>query len=366
MENRENPNLNQEMKHLIGIHPSELKISMNSEMDMNREVDFLSGNVSKSNVFFIDSNITLPQRIEKLYPYKRRMMVNSITNHHIHFVDESIKNDLHEKKTILFLHGNGTWSFTWRNVIKNLKNSDKNLRLIAPDLLGFGLSSRINYKLHNLETHLNCILQLIMSLELVDIILVGYEWGSLLANLISSRLPNRIQGIINLNNMDVNPSLFQVSNSIVSKLYKKSAHIPILRMLMFHASKKPFEFFNQDSKDKLSSDEKEAYNYPFQSWEDRSAILGLAQMLPHKSNGTSKILEETSQWAQDYRGPFFILLPNKFSHPSYDSLIEKLRLCYPSAHLEFSHSNGQLIQEENPSAISLKIISLLQKKKSNL
>ena len=364
MENNQNTDLNKDMKHLIGIHRSDLAFQLEEEVDMNNQIDFLTGNSSKSNLIFVDSK-EYPPIIEKYFPFKKRMMINAITKETMQFVDEYVNSDQHENsKTILLIHGNASWSFTWRKVISNLKKSDKNLRIIAPDLMGFGFSSRLNFRRHSMEMHLNNVLQLILGLELKNIILVGCEWGGLISNLLAARLPSRIEGVIMMNNLDIIPQLFEHSNSIFSKIYKKSVHFPVVRMLFFHASKAPFDYFNQDFK--MNKEEKEAHDLPFMGWSDRSSILGLAHLLPHQKNGTNKMIEESLQWAQENRNPFHILLPNNFNSHSFDSIMEKIRLCYPSAHITYSRTNSKSIQEEDSLSISNLILSTISKKISKL
>jgi haloalkane dehalogenase len=51
----------------------------------------------------------------------------------LHYIDES------SGPAIVFIHGTPTWSFLYRRLIANLKDDH---RVIAPDLLGFGLSDK--------------------------------------------------------------------------------------------------------------------------------------------------------------------------------------------------------------------------------
>ena len=57
------------------------------------------------------------------------------SNKKIAYVDEG-KGDI-----LLFLHGNPTSSYLWRNIIKNLKSK---YRCIAPDLIGMGDSDKLD------------------------------------------------------------------------------------------------------------------------------------------------------------------------------------------------------------------------------
>ena len=67
---------------------------------------------------------------QELYPFKSNYIeVRKGIN--IHYVDEG------KGPVILMLHGNPTWSFLYRKMIKELKDE---FRVIAPDYPGFGLS----------------------------------------------------------------------------------------------------------------------------------------------------------------------------------------------------------------------------------
>ena len=57
----------------------------------------------------------------------------------MHYLDEGPQSG----PPILFLHGNPTWSFMYRNVIKKLSSTN---RCIAPDHIGCGLSDKPNEK----------------------------------------------------------------------------------------------------------------------------------------------------------------------------------------------------------------------------
>src|SRR5215469_5781260 len=63
------------------------------------------------------------------YPFQDRWL--AYRDGHIHYLDEG------RGPTVLLLHGNPTWSYLYRNIIKELRGT---CRLIAPDFLGFGMS----------------------------------------------------------------------------------------------------------------------------------------------------------------------------------------------------------------------------------
>ena len=65
------------------------------------------------------------------YPFKTKKF--AIDGHLMSYVDEG------QGKVIVMLHGNPTWSFFYRNLIKLLS---QRYRVIAPDHIGCGLSDK--------------------------------------------------------------------------------------------------------------------------------------------------------------------------------------------------------------------------------
>jgi haloalkane dehalogenase len=84
---------------------------------------------------------------------------------------------------ILFLHGNPTSSYLWRNVIPELRSMG---RLIVPDLIGMGDSEKLpnpGTDTYRFVTHNEYLRAFIGSVIRPDepLLLVGHDWGSALA-----------------------------------------------------------------------------------------------------------------------------------------------------------------------------------------
>jgi haloalkane dehalogenase len=86
----------------------------------------------------------------------------------MHYVDEG------QGEVVVMLHGNPTWSFLYRNLIKQLS---PNYRCIAPDHIGFGLSDKPVDWSYLPEEHAKNLAALIEHLDLKDITLVVGDWG---------------------------------------------------------------------------------------------------------------------------------------------------------------------------------------------
>src|SRR5688500_2774439 len=78
---------------------------------------------------------------------------------------------------IVFLHGNPTSSYLWRNVIPHVQHLG---RCIAPDLIGMGESDKIPGS-YTFATHAAYLGELLETLDLRDrVTLVLHDWGSAL------------------------------------------------------------------------------------------------------------------------------------------------------------------------------------------
>ena len=96
-----------------------------------------------------------------------------------------------EGDPILFLHGQPTWSYLWRRVLPELEGKG---RLIAVDLIGYGLSDRpdIDYEISD---HVRFLDGFIESLSLDRLTLVVHDWGSFLGFHYARRHPERVKAL---------------------------------------------------------------------------------------------------------------------------------------------------------------------------
>ena len=93
-------------------------------------------------------------------------------NVRLHYVDEGPR----DAAPLLFVHGNPTWSYLWRQPIAEL--SEQGHRCIAFDHMGFGRSDKPSQlRRYTLQTHIDNALALIDELDLRDVVLVAHDWG---------------------------------------------------------------------------------------------------------------------------------------------------------------------------------------------
>ena len=81
-----------------------------------------------------------------------------------------------EGEPILFLHGNPTSSYLWRNIIPHVRTLG---RCIAPDLIGMGRSDKPDLA-YTFADHARYLDEFIRALALTNVTLVVHDWGSAL------------------------------------------------------------------------------------------------------------------------------------------------------------------------------------------
>jgi haloalkane dehalogenase len=104
--------------------------------------------------------------------------------------------DTRQGDPIVFLHGNPTSSYLWRNILPYLQGKG---RCIAPDLIGMGDSEKLPASgpgSYTFVEHRRYLDGLLVSLGVErNAVLVGHDWGSVLAFDWARRHPNSVRGI---------------------------------------------------------------------------------------------------------------------------------------------------------------------------
>lgn len=108
----------------------------------------------------------------------------------MHYVDEG------SGEPVLFVHGTPTWSFLYREQIRQLSRS---CRCIAPDHLGFGLSDKPAHADYSPQAHSRRLELLVEHLGLRDLTLVVHDFGGPIGLAFALRHPEKIRRIVLFN-----------------------------------------------------------------------------------------------------------------------------------------------------------------------
>ncbi|CDM78060.1 haloalkane dehalogenase [Mycobacterium marinum] len=101
--------------------------------------------------------------------------------------------DVGQGDPIVFIHGNPTSSYLWRNVIPHLSDVG---RCLAPDLIGMGASGTsptFSYRFADHVRYLDAWFEAVGITE--NVVLVVHDWGSALGFYRALRYPEQIAGI---------------------------------------------------------------------------------------------------------------------------------------------------------------------------
>lgn len=202
-----------------------------------------------------------------LYPFASHWL--STPQGRMHYVDEGPSPAPAE--TLLFVHGNPTWSFHWRNLVQALRPQ---LRCVAVDHIGCGLSDMPN-KLLTLDDHIANLLSLVEWLELENVTLVAQDWGGSIGLGAMLRAPRRLDRIILFNTGAFPPPYIPwriraCRWPVVGRLAVQGANAfsrAALRMTLARSRA-------------LTPAVAAGYLAPYDSWGNRRAVFGFVKDIP--------------------------------------------------------------------------------------
>ena len=124
------------------------------------------------------------------YPFASHWL--DVDGGRMYFVDEGPR----DAAPLLMLHGNPTWSFFYRRLIKAFRGEH---RCVAPDHVGCGLSDKPQKWRYDLVGHIHNLEKLVVALDLERITLVLHDWGGPIGLGFARRHPERIARLVIMN-----------------------------------------------------------------------------------------------------------------------------------------------------------------------
>jgi len=289
----------------------------------------------------------LPAWLEAELPFNRRVFVDG--DHTIHFIDEG------KGAPILLLHGNPTWSFLWRKVIRILGRED--VRIIAPDLVGLGLSSKPrNLGIHTLDFHANRVSALIEALDLEGITIAGQDWGGPIIAVMAARNRQRIRGAV-----FSNTAIRVPSRPPRRTAFHRFSHMPVVSDLAFRVFNFPIPTLHlaQGDRSSIGRIERRAYRWPLRRIKDRTAPLALTRLVPQTLDSpTLQTLREAEDWARSFNGP--VRLVWGMRDWILGRALKGTKQLFPDATVVETEA-GHFLQEEVPEELAAAILRLVSR-----
>jgi pimeloyl-ACP methyl ester carboxylesterase len=211
---------------------------------------------------------------QHLYPFSSHYL--ETRGMRMHYLDEGPR----DAPPVLMLHGNPTWSFYYRNLVKALS---ANHRCIVPDHIGCGLSDKPGDEQYDyrLTSRIEDIDSLIDHLHLAaPITLVVHDWGGMIGFAWAVQNPQRIARLVILNTAAfplpeekrMPPALSLVRDSRIGEFL-------VLRFNAFSGIAARVAF-----KKPVSKEIRKAYTLPYDSPANRIATARFVQDIPLSEN----------------------------------------------------------------------------------
>jgi len=205
-----------------------------------------------------------------LYPFNKNWLDSDGLK--LHYLDEG------RGEVVVALHGNPSWSFYYRDLVRDLRNDH---RVVVPDHIGCGLSDKPGddeYE-YSLARRIQDFGRLMDELELTDINLVVHDWGGMIGMAWAVRHPDRVKRLVILNT-----AAFHLPKSKALPWQLRLVRDTPFGALMVRG----LNAFSRGAasvavtRKKLAKEIRDAYCAPYDSWNDRIATLRFVQDIPLK------------------------------------------------------------------------------------
>ncbi len=222
--------------------------------------------------------------------------------------------DVGEGEPIVFLHGNPTSSYLWRNVIPHVEGSG---RCIAPDMVGMGDSAKLatrqedgrdgRYRFVEQRRHMDALLDE-LGVER-NVVLVIHDWGSAMGFDWARRHEDRVRGIAYMEAI-TQPANFDGAPFWTSLMFRAMrgplGELLILRWNLFVDGALPGAVLRE-----LEPEELAAYRAPYLTpGEDRRPTLTWPREIPFDGEpaDTHEIISDYAKWLETTEIPKLLVV----------------------------------------------------------
>ena len=247
----------------------------------------------------------------------------------LHYLDEGPRD---AAATVLCLHGNPSWAYVWRHMVPVFTAAG--LRVVAPDLIGFGRSDKpADEGWHRFVRHRQILLDLVEALDLRDVLLAVQDWGGLLGLTLPMAAPQRYTRLLVMNTMLATGELTEGFRAW--RAYSNGQpDLAVGRLL-------------QRGKPDLPDDEAAGYDAPFPDASYKAALRAFPNLVPEGADAPGAVISRQAQafWRDRWQGESFMAIGAAdpvLGRPVMASLRQQIRGCPPPLVLDEA---GHFVQE---------------------
>ncbi|MDA0281868.1 MAG: alpha/beta fold hydrolase [Planctomycetota bacterium] len=198
------------------------------------------------------------------YPFESHFL--EVDGQNIHYIDEGAG------ETLLCVHGNPTWSFAWRKIVRQL--SDR-YRVIAVDHLGCGLSSKPHGHRYSLAGHISNLQSLVTQLNLEQTTLFAHDWGGAIGMGTAAKMPERFSRFVLFNTAAFRSQRIPLRIAV--------CRIPFLGTFALqglNAFSRAALVMAAEKSERMTAAVKRGYLAPYNSWANRAAVNAFVKDIP--------------------------------------------------------------------------------------
>ncbi|MBK8503176.1 MAG: alpha/beta fold hydrolase [Saprospiraceae bacterium] len=274
------------------------------------------------------------------YPFKSNYF--KVDGYNLHYIDEG------QGATILFVHGTPSWSFDYRNIIKELK---LDYRCIAIDHMGFGLSDKPENYDYSTQNHSKTLGKFIFDKQLENLTLVVHDFGGPIGLNFAIQHSDKISNLIILNSW-LWSSRTDPDFRKLSKILRSPWLLFLYRCLNFSAR---YVLPGTFGYHKISGRILKQYTKPFANRTQRNGTLAFARSLLNDQEWFEELWSKKQAIARK-RTLFIWGMRDPVIKPKY---LEKFCSGFNDSTTVRLEKSGHFPQEEQPEIVSESIFNFL-------
>jgi cis-3-alkyl-4-acyloxetan-2-one decarboxylase len=242
-------------------------------------------------------------------------------------------------QTVLCVHGNPTWSFTFREILNQVSDT---ARVIAVDHVGCGLSQKPQQYNYSLEQHVGNLARLIEQLDLRRITLLVHDWGGAIGLGAALKLPTRIERLVLLNTAAFPPPYIPWRISACRWPWVGNVAMRGMNLFARSALTMTLNRLNQ-----LSPQVAAGLIAPYKDWDSRVAIARFVQDIPtRKSSNTWQILARIEEGLTIFQNRPTRIVWGMKDWCFRPECLERLQKLLPQAKVRRLEDVGHYVMEE--------------------
>ena len=293
----------------------------------------------------------IPGWLARLYPFQTGSF-RTPSGPRMSYVDEGPRGD----EAVLMLHGNPTWSFYYRDLVRELSAA---IRCVAPDHVGMGLSEKPGSYDYRLASRIADIEALADGLGLRRIHLVLHDWGGAIGFGLAARSPGRVGRIVILN------SAAFPSDRIPRRI--ALCRVPVVGEFIvrgLNGFAEPATWMAMASR-RLTWEERRGYLFPYNSWANRVGVHRFIRDIPlEKGHPSRRLLEEISEGLPRLSSNEKMLLWGGRDFCFDDTFLSRWLEIFPDARVERFEQAGHYVLEDAGADARARIRDFLTKSPS--